>query len=100
MVYASTGDERRTAPNISEAAGKKELPPSDWHLNEKPVVEVDNDTFKTGPVGMMGITSGVSYFDNMVVVESIDDIDKVRPVSPRLKLTTTWGLIKTRFQDD
>ena len=74
-----------------------ELPPADWHLNEKPVVEVDNDTFKTGPVGMMGITSGVSYFDNMVVVESIADIDKVRPVSPRLKLATAWGTIKTKF---
>ncbi len=46
---------------------------------------------------MMGITGGVSYFDNMVVVESVADIDKVRPVSPRLKLTTTWGAIKTRF---
>ena len=76
---------------------EEELPPADWHLKEKPVVEVDNDTFKTGPVGMMGITSGVSFFDNMVVVESIADIDKVRPVSPRLKLTTTWGIIKTRF---
>ena len=76
---------------------EKELPPADWHLNEKPVVEVDNDTFKTAPVGMMGITSGVSYFDNMVVVESIADIDKVRPVSPRLKLTTAWGMIKAQF---
>lgn len=76
---------------------EKGLPPADWHLNEKPVVEVDNDTFKTGPVGMMGITSGVSYFDNMVVVESIADIDKVRPVSPRFKLAATWGVIKTRF---
>ena len=76
---------------------EKELPPADWHLNEKPIVEVDNDTFKTGPVGMMGITSGVSFFDNMVVVESIADIDKVRPVSPRLKLAATWGVIKTRF---
>lgn len=74
-----------------------ELPPADWHLNEKPIVEVDNDTFKTGPVGMMGITSGVSYFDNMVVVESIADIDKARPVLPRLKLAATWGAIKTRF---
>ncbi|MYA98170.1 hypothetical protein F4X90_00615 [Candidatus Poribacteria bacterium] len=74
-----------------------ELPPSDWHLNEKPIVEVDNDTFKTGPVGMMGITGGVSYFDNMVVVESVADIDKVRPVSPRLKLAATWGVIKTKF---
>lgn len=75
----------------------EELPPADWHLNEKPVVEVNNDTFKTGPVGMMGITTGVSYFDNMVVVESTTDIDKIRPVSPRLKLTTTWGVIKTKF---
>ena len=46
---------------------------------------------------MMGITSGICFFDNMVVVESIADIDKVRPVSPRLKLTTTWGAIRTRF---
>ena len=74
-----------------------ELPPSDWHLNEKPIVEVDDDTFKTGPVGMMGITNGVSYFDNMVVVESIADIDRVRPVSPRHKLATTWAMIKTQF---
>ena len=46
---------------------------------------------------MMGITTGVSYFDNMVVVESTADIDKVRPVSPRLKLAETWGAIKTRL---
>ena len=46
---------------------------------------------------MMGITSGASFFDNMVVVESIADIDKVRPVSPRLKLATTWGAIKAQF---
>ena len=27
----------------------KEAPPADWHLKEKPVLEVDNDSFKTGP---------------------------------------------------
>ena len=75
----------------------KEAPPADWHLKEKPVLEVDNDSFKTGPVGMMGITTGVSYFDNMVVVESTVDIDKLLPVSSRGKLTATWGKIKTGF---
>lgn len=75
----------------------KEAPAADWHLKEKPVLEVDNDTFKTGPVGMMGITAGVSYFDNMVVVESVNDINKLLPVSSRGKLTSTWGKIKTGF---
>lgn len=72
------------------------LPPVDWHLKLKPVVEADNDTFKTGPVGMMGITSGVSYFDNMVVVESVEDLNRLRPVEPRGKLTTIWGRIKNQ----
>ena len=74
----------------------KEPPASDWHVREKPIVEADNDEFKTGPVGMMGITTGTSYFDNMVVVETVADIDKIRPVSAHGRLTTTWAAIKTR----
>lgn len=73
-----------------------ELPPPDWHLKLKPVVETKNDTFKKGPVGMMGITGGVSYFDNMVVVESVKDIEKLRAVDHRGKLTTTWARIKNQ----
>ncbi len=76
---------------------EEQLPPVDWHLKLKPVVEADNDSFKTGPVGMMGITSGVSYFDNMVVVESIEDLNRLRPVDPRGKLAMTWGVLKKRF---
>lgn len=71
-----------------------DLPPVDWHLKLKPVVEADNDSFKKGPVGMMGITTGVSYFDNMVVVESLADLERLRPVDLRGKLTATWGVIK------
>ena len=73
-----------------------ELPPVDWHLKEKPVVETENDMFKKGPVGMMGITTGVSYFDNMVVVENIEDLRKLQAVSHRGRLTTTWGQIKNQ----
>ena len=73
-----------------------ELPPPDWHLKIDPVVEVENDMFKKGPVGMMGITGGVSYFDNMVVVETLKDIAKLRAVDHRGKLTTTWGRIKNQ----
>jgi len=62
--------------------------------NLKPVVEADDDTFKRGPVGMMGITSGVSYFDNMVVVETLDDLSKMQAVDRVGKLTMTWGQIK------
>ena len=75
----------------------EELPPPDWHLELEPVVELDDDTFKKGPVGMMGITSGVSYFDNMVVVESLQDLQKLRPVDHRGKLTTTWSFIKKQY---
>ncbi len=64
--------------------------------NLKPVVETENDTFKKGPVGMMGITTGVSYFDNMVVVESLEDLDRLRAINHHGKLTTTWGRIKNR----
>jgi len=71
-----------------------ELPPPDWHLELDPVVEVDNDMFKKGPVGMMGITSGVSYFDNMVVVESLEDLKRLQAVGHLGKLTNTWGRIK------
>jgi len=71
-----------------------EAPPANWHLKLKPVVEVENDMFKKGPVGMMGITEGVSYFDNMVLVESLDDLERLQAVDRRGKLTTTWGQIK------
>ena len=57
----------------------------------KPVVEVEDDTFKKGPVGMMGITTGVCYFDNMTVYENPGDI---LAVSPKGKITLIWGLIK------
>ena len=73
-----------------------ETPPVDWHLQEKPVVETENDMFRKGPVGMMGITAGVSYFDNMVVVETIEDLRKLHAVNHRGRLTTTWGQIKNQ----
>jgi len=79
---------------MRERGDVDDLPPSDWHLKKKPVLEVEDATFKSGPVGMMGITGGVSYFDNMVVVESVGDIDRLRPVSPHSKLAATWGTIK------
>lgn len=59
-----------------------------------PVVEANDDSFKKGPVGMMGITSGVSYFDNMVVVETLDDLSKMQAVDHIGKLTVTWGQMK------
>jgi hypothetical protein len=62
--------------------------------NLDPVVEANDDSFKKGPVGMMGITSGVSYFDNMVVVENLDDLSKMQAVDRIGKLTITWGQIK------
>ncbi|HIE29960.1 TPA: hypothetical protein EYP66_22065 [Candidatus Poribacteria bacterium] len=62
----------------------------------KPVVEVENDMFKKGPVGMMGITAGVSYFDNMVVVETIEDFKRLQAVDHHRKLTAIWGRIKNR----
>ena len=62
--------------------------------NLKPIVETEDDTFKKGPVGMMGITTGVSYFDNMVVVETLEDLKRLQAVEHRGKLTTTWGRIK------
>ncbi len=62
--------------------------------NLKPVVETENDMFKKGPVGMMGITSGVSYFDNMIVFENLDDLRILQPVNPIEKLSTAWGEIK------
>ena len=60
-----------------------------------PVVEADDDTFKSGPVGMMGITTGVSYFDNMVVVETSQDLENLEAVDYHGKLATIWGRIKT-----
>lgn len=60
-----------------------------------PVVEADNDTFKSGPVGMMGITNGVSYFDNMVVVENSQDLRNLQAVDHSGKLAITWGEIKS-----
>ena len=79
---------------MRERGDVDDLPSSNWHLKKKPVLAVEDATFKSGPVGMMGITGGVSYFDNMVVVESVADIDRLRPVSPRSKLAATWGSIK------
>ncbi|MBD3181743.1 hypothetical protein GF312_05590 [Candidatus Poribacteria bacterium] len=61
-----------------------------------PVVEANDDTFKNGPVGMMGITAGVSYFDNMVLVENLQDIDKLKSVDRRGKLAITWGEIRNQ----
>ena len=62
---------------------------------EKPVVEADNDMFKSGPIGMMGITTGASYYDNIVVAENINDIAAAStPVSSQGKLTSVWGAIK------
>ena len=66
--------------------------PSD---NLAPVVKADDDTFKSGPVGMMGITNGVSYFDNMVLVESIQDLERLGAVDYRGKLASMWGKIKS-----
>jgi len=68
--------------------------PIDWHLDMEPALEVDDDTFMKGPVGMMGITSGVSYFDNIVVVETLQDLQRLRAVDHHGKLTTTWGSLK------
>ena len=79
---------------MKERGDVDDLPPSNWHLKKKPVLEVEDATFESGPVGMIGITGGVSYFDNMVVVESVADIDRLRPVSPRSNLAATWGSIK------
>lgn len=62
----------------------------------QPVVKLDDGTFKTGPVGMMGITAGVSYFDNMVVAETIGDLKNIQAVDGRGKLTTVWGQIKNQ----
>ena len=62
--------------------------------NLPPVVEADDDAFKSGPVGMMGITNGVSYFDNMVVVETPQDLENLEAVDHHGKLTATWGRIK------
>ena len=51
--------------------------------------------FKSGPVGMMGITTGASYYDNIVVAENINDIAAAStPVSSQGKLTSVWGAIK------
>jgi len=71
-----------------------ELLPVDWHLDMKPAIEVDDDTYMKGSVGMMGITSGVSYFDNIVVAETVQDLERLRAVDHHGKLTTTWGSLK------
>ena len=57
----------------------------------EPVIEVDDDTFKNGPVGIMGITSGLAYYDNIVVYESPADLTDVSPAG---KLAQIWGKIK------
>ncbi len=64
--------------------------------NSEPVVTVDDGTFKKGPIGMMGITSGVSYYDNMVVVETLEDLKNVQAVEYAGKLAVTWGGMKDR----
>lgn len=61
----------------------------------KPIVAVEDDTFKKGPIGMMGITTGVSYFDNMVLVETLQDIENIKAVERNGKLTAIWGQIKS-----
>jgi len=60
----------------------------------KPVVEAKDDTFKSGPIGMMGITAGISYFDNMVLAETLQDIENSKSVEMTGKLTATWGQIR------
>jgi hypothetical protein len=71
-----------------------DLSPVDWHLDLEPSLEVDDDTFMKGPVGMMGITTGISYFDNIVVAETLQDLQRLRAVDHYGKLTTTWGSLK------
>jgi hypothetical protein len=61
-----------------------------------PVVEVDDGTIKKGPIGMMGITSGVSYYDNMIVVETLEDLKNLHAVEYASKLAATWGGMKDR----
>lgn len=57
-------------------------------------METGNDMFKKGPVGMIGITIGVSYFDNIVLVETLEDLKRLQAVDYLGKLTTNWGQIK------
>ncbi|MBD3181742.1 hypothetical protein GF312_05585 [Candidatus Poribacteria bacterium] len=59
-----------------------------------PVVEAENDMFESGPIGMMGITSGVSYYDNMRVAETVQDLEDVTAVNADRKLAAIWGQIK------
>ena len=80
---------------MKERGDVDDLPPSNWHLKKKPVLEVEDATFESGPVGMIGITGGVSYFDNMVVVESVADIDRLRPVSLVANWQQLGGLSKS-----
>ena len=44
-----------------------------------------------GPVGIMGITSGVAYYDNVTVYESLADITDVSLLG---QLTSTWAHLK------
>ena len=62
--------------------------------NMKPVVEANDNTFKSGPIGMMGISSGISYFDNMILGETVGDIYRAKAVNRKGKLATMWGKIK------
>ena len=57
-----------------------------------PVVEVTDGTFSSGPVGIMGITEGAAYYDNIIVYE--EPADLTTAVSPSGKLAQTWGSIK------
>ena len=63
----------------------------------EPIVEAADDMFESGPVGMLGITDGVSYFDNMVVAETVQDIEKFKAVDHVGKLTITWGSVKVEY---
>jgi hypothetical protein len=44
---------------------------------------------------MMGITTGVSYFDNMILVETPQDLENLEAVDHHGKLATMWGRTKS-----
>ena len=61
-----------------------------------PIAVAEDDTYKSGPVGMMGdggTVNGATYFDNIVVAETVQDIESLA-VEYHGKLTTTWAQIK------
>jgi len=57
----------------------------------EPAIEVEDDIFMNGPVGIMGITAGLGYYDNVAVYESPADITDVSPAG---KLAQIWANIK------